>query len=219
MTKWKRHNHFATKKQKRKQTCLFRPKKRQLWCRNYLTYSISLIAIPQWLCFRWVFSYSYNLFLFSFFSSLFTLEMLLRLGSWLSGPLASRSRGQWCHHIQMYPHLYSSRVERRSWGPGPFLRWKGQASFVTVLGLVLPSRASFCFSLHSWHTAASLSGVFVDGESTSPKWTSNSHLPSTESAQLSKAGSHFNSLTWRENSEYRFRIFRGLLQAGSKENR
>ena len=104
MTKWKRHNHFATKKQKRKQTCLFRPKKRQLWCRDYLTYSISLIAIPQWLCFRWVFSYSYNLFLFSFFSSLFTLEMLLRLGSWLSGPLASRSRGQWCHHIQMYPH-------------------------------------------------------------------------------------------------------------------
>lgn len=216
MTKWKRHNHFATKKQRRKQTCLFRPQKRQLWCWNYLTYSISLIAIPQWLCFRWVFSCSYSFFLFSFFSSLFTSEMLLRLGSCQVVNLASRSRGQWCHHIQMYPHLYSSRVERRSWGPGPFLRWKGQAGFVTVLGSGLPSRASFCFSLHSWHTAASLSGVFFGGESTSLRWTSNSHLPSTDSAQLSKAGTHFNSLTWRENSEYRFRISGAYYKRGQK---
>lgn len=200
MTKWKRRNHFATKKKKRKRSCLFRPKKRQLWRWNYLTYSISLIAIPRWLCFRRAFSYSYNFFLFPFFSSLFTSGMLLRLRSRQGVLLASRSRGQWCHHIQMYAHLYSSRVERRSWGPGPFLRWKGQTSFVTVLGSVLPSRASFYSSLRSWHTAASLSGVFVDGESTSPKWTSNSHLPSIESAQLSKAGTHFDSLTWRENS-------------------
>lgn len=74
------------------------------------------------------------------------------------------------------------------------------------LSLIMPSRESSCFSLRSRYTAVALFGIFLGGKS-SPRGTSNFHLSNPEPAQGSKGGTYLNSLTWRENSEYKFQMW------------
>jgi len=47
--------------------------------------------------------------------------------------------------------------------------------------------------------------------------TASPHIPTSESSQSSKAGTHLNTLALRGNSEYRF-PYGGFLQARSKKN-